>query len=48
MALEPIGESFTNLAAIHKNESDEDFAKRQGLKVPKEFEYKAPKHRLGF
>jgi len=45
---EPKGESFTNLAAIHKKESDGDFRKRMGLKVPKEFEYTAPKHRLGF
>jgi hypothetical protein len=45
---EPVGQPASNAKAIHRNESDEDFAKRQGLKVPKEFEYKAPKHRLGF
>ena len=39
---ESIGESFKNLAAVHKNEDNEHFRKRMGLKVPKEFEYKQP------
>lgn len=37
---EPIGQPAANAKAIHRNESDEDFVKRFGLKVPKEFAYK--------